>query len=238
MGKKFSKAVEEKTKKKVGEERFEDLVQIISLLDGIRAFRRTDPEKIEQHFKNLKSKELSKEWGKIKRDVEKIVYLPQKIPGAIKYMQTTAVLKMVYPLIVGLLLVAIGASLRRSFFKSEILKFLSSFPFVTTMVILSVALANIYVFFDYRLRKKIVRYEESHKEKFAMGRRRIKTVIQKTINILNRELMKTDYPRENYKITLFFSDYEGLEIKPKKKGLFSKRKYELFEGIPSVEAPQ
>lgn len=207
-------------------DRLSDLHYLILQLDSIRAFRRVGTEKIENSFKRINSTRV---WRAIRSDIEEIVCLPNTIPGVPRLTKIVMTLRTLVPtcfiFIIFALLIRIGVIP----IHVPIIYFaLFAFP---VFVIIA------FVLIDFTIRRRIVKYEEEHPAMQSREKEHIKAVIQELIMELLREIRSGGEDPDNYKMKLFYKDYERIKIiKERKERVFGifKRKYSTYIAIPSL----
>jgi len=207
-------------------DKLSDLYYLAVQLDNIRAFRRVGTEKIESAFQRINSTGV---WRKIKSDVEEIVYLPNTIPGLLRLTKIVMTLKTLFP----------------TCFIFIILALLIRFGFIP---IPAPALSYVLIFFaifvmfsfvalDFTIRRRIVKYEEEHPAMQSREKEHIKAVIQELIMKLLKEIESCGEDPSNYRMRLFYKDYERIKIiKERKEKVFGifKKKYSTYIAIPSL----
>lgn len=192
------------------------LCRLISNLDSVRAFKRIKPKTIETSFKELGSKELLQEWKKIRSDVQTLIYLPLKARGVSTLMRWIVILKIAYPFCVIFLATSLYAQL----------------TFLTPIIIvLTIAVFTGHVILDFMIRRRIVKYETKYGEKFHKEKERVKTLIEKIIMRLLKELERCRKDPIKYKIKLFHVDYKRVKVIDKARA----RKYLVYTVVPTVE---
>jgi hypothetical protein len=216
-------------------EELNNLCDLIITLDSVRAFRRPDPELIKAGFQKTGSKEFTEMWKEIKHDVEKIAYTPINIKGLPTLMRLVAILKILVPIASFLMILTLATRLGPfekllippfTIFKEPLAFVLTTtFSLATTISLMAT---------DYTIRRRVIRYEESHIDKFGKGRERIKKVIEKLVEKLAKELKRNKEDPQKYKMILFYK-YKGLKVVKEKRGRIFKRKYPLYEAICFIE---
>jgi hypothetical protein len=219
-------------KEKTRREKLDILCQLISNLDGIRAFRRIEPELIKEDFQNLGSGEFIQMWKKIRYDVEKIAYMPMEIKGLPKLIRAVAFLRLLTPMLLILMIVVLVYQLLYIRIFPQFRAILGSWAAAVTSVTLSSFAIITLVTIDYTIRRRVIKYEEKHIEKFSEGRERIKNVIQKLIAELREELKRSNEDPNKYKMILFYK-YDGLKVIKESRGRIL-RKYPLYEVVCST----
>ncbi|MGQ9507723.1 MAG: hypothetical protein ACUVTB_07730 [Candidatus Bathycorpusculaceae bacterium] len=217
-------------------EKLENLCQLILNLDSVRALRRVKPELIKEGFQNMQSKEFTEMWKNIRHDVEKIAYTPiTEIKGLATLMRLVAFLKLLTPL-TSIFMILVLASHFRSPEKLPIPlpTIFSEWTTFTIAVTLSLATMIALMAVDYTIRRKIIKYEEKHREKFSEGRERIRKVIEKLAAKFAEELERQGEDPNKYRMILFFK-YKRLKVVKESRGRIFKRKYPLYEVICSLE---
>ncbi len=209
-------------------DRLSDLYYLILQLDGIRAFRRVGTDKIESAFHSIHATNV---WKLIKPDIEAIIYLPNTIPGLLRLMKIAMTLRAFFP--IGLVLMILALLIRLGLapmLPPPIFYALLTFPVLVMLAFVSV---------DLVIRKRIARYEEEHPTMQSEEKEHIKAAIQELIMKLSKEITSRGENPSDYKMRLFYNDYEGIEIikehREKIFGIF-KRKYSTYIAIPSLTA--
>lgn len=216
-------------------EEINNLCDLIITLDSVRAFRRPNPEVIKAAFQKIGSKEFTEMWKEIKHDVEKIAYTPLNIEGLPSLMRIVAILKLLVPVASFLMILTFVTHLRpfEKLLVPPFTIFKAPFaPMLTTTFSLATIIALMAT--DYTIRRKVIKYEESHMDKFSQGRERIKKVIEKLAEKLSKELKRRKEDPNKYKMMLFYK-YKGLKVIKEKRGRILKKKYPLYETICSIE---
>lgn len=216
-------------------EKLENLCQLILYLDSVRAFRRIEPELIRESFQRMGSKEFTDMWKNIRHDVEKIAYNPiMEIQGLPTLLRLHAYLKLFAPLSSIFMVLALAANLHPpERLPIPLPPLFREWITLTIAVAFSITIMIALVLVDYSIRRKIIKYEEEHVEKFGLGKERIKIVIEKLVKKLAEELKRSNEDPEKYKMILFFK-YDGLEVVKEHRGKILKRRYPLYEVICSI----
>ena len=174
---------------------------LVAQLDSIRAFRRVHPSKLEEAVNKTNSTKL---WNRIKPEVERIVFLPESIPGLSNLIRTTATLRMLFPLcffafILGIL-IRVGIFPVTSAFLYSI--------FLIAPIVIMVA----FVVVDFTIRKKVARYEERHPDLHVEERAQLRRAIDDLILQFIREMKLYKGNPEKYQMRLYFNDYRGITV--------------------------
>jgi len=202
-----------------------DLHFLAQQLDGIRAFRRVDPGRIEQSFERLG---LFKIWSRIKNDVQSIVYFPESVPGLPKLIRITTTLRSLFP--IALVSLVLSVLIR-----------LGIFPLPTTSVYLiflfvPLAIMAAFISVDLTVRKRIAAEERKNPQLHNEEKRRIKEVIDDLLNRLNIEIRLKNEDPSRYRMRLYFNDYSGDRVLAEKMervfGVF-RRSYYRYLSVPS-----
>jgi len=224
-----------KPRQNKSKEKLENLCQIISTLDSIRAFRRMEPKLVKEGFQRVKSGEITQMWNTIRHDVEKIAYLPMDIPSLPSLMRLIAFLKLLTPLLSLLMIAALTFHLPYAKVFPTALREIFGHPAVLPIMVTLFSTALItYIMVDQTIRRRVIKYEENHFGKFSRGKERIKNVIEKLIVKLKEELKRNNEDFTKYKMQLFYK-YEGLKVIKESRGRIIKRKYPLYTVICSPE---
>ncbi|MEM3054617.1 MAG: hypothetical protein QXM52_02785 [Candidatus Bathyarchaeia archaeon] len=218
-----------------GKEEINNLCDLIITLDSVRAFRRPNPEVIKAGFQKTGSKEFTEMWKEIRHDIEKIAYTPLNIKGLPTLMRIVAILKLLVPIASFLMILTFATHLRPfekllvppfTIFKHPLSFVLTTTISLTSMITLMAT--------DYTIRRRVIKYEESHMDKFSKGRERIEKVIEKLVEKLAKELKRNKEDPNKYKMMLFYK-YRGLKVIKERRGRILKRKYPLYEVICLIE---
>lgn len=232
-GHKLSMMLRRKRGKPKKQKDLENLSLLISQLDGMRGFRRVQPEVIKDAFKNMRSKDLEREWKKIRHDVEKIVYLPLTIQGLPTLIRLAMISKLIIPISLILTVLAIAPKMHR-FLPIPLPPIFGQDIVLIFFMILSIVTANGFIITDFIIRRKIVKYEKEHKQKFSKGRERIKDVTQRLILELVEKLKRRGGDPADYKMKFFFKDYRGIKVIKESRGRIFKKKYFVYTVICST----
>jgi hypothetical protein len=218
------------------------LAQCIALLDDTRAYRRKNVERIDEAFAALKKtrfKEHYDMWVKARPAAEKIVDMPMKIPGVQGMISSLAWIKVANR--VGLIVLIV-------FLAIQIVpvwrRMLGPHPFggnaflYTVIVALIVVIAMNYAsVVDYRIRKKVIKYEAETKDLYAPEREKMKDCVGKMMKSLAKEANRSGTNPEYYKLVLYFDDYDNIKVvnqwRPKVMFVF-KKSYSHFEVLPKL----
>lgn len=204
--------------------KLQNLCYLIAQLDSIRAFKRVELTEIERSFEEIHDTAL---WGKIRPDLEKIVYFPSTLPGALRLMQIAAVLRRLLPIcFFSVVLVILN---KTGFIPLPISPIASFF-----LLFVPFAILIAFVYIDLFIRRTIIRYEREHPKMQSKQKEHVKTVVQKLITFLPEEVRNINENPTNCKMKLFYNDYEGMKIVKEIKGKLFKRKYPTYLAIPSM----
>jgi Fic family protein len=216
------------------------LARCIVLLDDIRAYRRKDPELIEAQFEPLKKsrfRDIYDMWVKARPAAEKIVDMPLRIPGAKETIRRLAWLKVANRVFLIALIFFIAIQIVPIWRRTLGSEFLSGNGLILAgvFIVLVVASMNLATVWDYRLRKKIVAYEEATMDEYAPARDKMKECVSKMMRSLAREIGRTKKSPDYYGLVLYFDDYDNIEVKDKwrpKTMFFFKKSYNHFQVVP------
>ena len=202
----------------------DNLVYLIQQLDGIRAFRRIDPIKIEKSFEQLM---LTTVWSRIKSDVEKIVFFPETIQGLSKLIGITTSMRSLFP--IAFLSFILAMLIRIGIFKMP-----NDFVFLI-LLIFPMLIMGVFVGVDLTIRKRIANVERENLVLHQAEKLRIKNVIEDLINRLNIIIQSQGRDTKRFRLKLYFSDYEGIQVIDEKAerifGIFQ-RGYTTYICIP------
>ncbi|UCF96849.1 MAG: hypothetical protein JSV89_16970 [Spirochaetaceae bacterium] len=202
-----------------------DLHFLIQQLDGIRAFRRVDPARIEQSFNRL---ELYRIWGGIKKDVHRIVYFPETIQGLPRLIKITTTLRSLFP--IAILSLLLSVLIRLGIFPMPITSVYLIFLFVP------LAIMAAFISTDLTVRKRIAAVEKANPELHVAEKHKIREVIVDLLNRLNVEIRLKKVDPQRFRMRLYFDDYPGIVVLSEKVdrvfGVF-RRSYSRYLSVPS-----
>lgn len=201
-----------------------DLHFLIQQLDGIRAFRRVDPSRMEQAFARL---ELFKIWGRIKNDVQRIVYFPESIPGLPRLIKISTTLRSLFP--IALLSLVLSVLIRLGIFPMPTPSVYLIFLFVPLAIVAA------FVSVDLTVRKRIAAEEKKNPQLHIEEKRRIKEAVDDLLNRLNIEIRLKKEDPSRYRMKMYFGDYPGaLVLSEKVERVFGvfRRSYSRYVSIP------
>ena len=229
-------------RKKKEEDPVTTLARCIVVLDDIRAYRRKDVDQIDGLFSELKKsrfKEHYEMWVKARPQAEKIVDMPLKVEGvrgmirALSWVKVaTRVALIVLVFFIAMLLVPAWE------------KVLGPHPFggngflyATVAVVIMVVMMNAGQVIDYRIRKKIIAYEDATVDEYRPSRDKMKDCVDRMMFTLAREANRKGVNRSDFGLVLYFDDYRNIEVvkqwKPKSIGLF-KKSYNHYQVLPKI----
>jgi len=218
------------------------LAQCITLLDDTRAYRRKDVERIDEAFAALKKtrfKEHYDMWVKARPAAEKIADMPLKIPGVPRMIRALAWIKVANRVglivLIGFLAIQIVPVWRRVLGQHPFGGHAFLYSMIAVMIV--VIAMNCATVVDYRIRKKIIRYEAETKDLYAPQREKMKECVGKMMKSLAKEANRSGKNPEYYKLVLYFDDYENTKVvnqwRPKVMFVF-KKSYSHFEVVPKL----
>lgn len=216
------------------------LARCIVLLDDIRAYRRKEVEMIDSQFSVLKKtrfKEHYDMWVKVRPSVERIVDMPMKAPGAARLIKAIGWMRVVNKVFLIFLVLFIAFQIVPIWRRTLGQDFVGGSGFTATVVIviLVVISLNLVTVLDYRIRKKVIAYEDSTSDEYAPAREKIKEAVNKMMKSLAREMTRSNKSPDYYGLVLYFDDYDHIEVvdkwRPRSMGLF-KKSYSHFRIVP------
>lgn len=229
-------------RKKKEEDPVSVLARCIDLTDGLRAYRRKDPEEIDVVFSGLKGtrfREHYDQWVKARPAAEKIAEMPVKIPGVKKMIQNLGWLKVANRVFLIFLVVFIAVQIVPAWrdalgpgaFGGN------GFLYATVLVMLAVLSMNLSTYIDYRIRKKIIAYERRTMDEYASSRDRMKEFANKMLRSLAKEAQRVGGDKNAFSIILYFDDYDNVEVvkqwRPRSMGFF-KKSYSHYQVVPKL----
>lgn len=218
------------------------LAQCITLLDDTRAYRRKDVERIDEAFADLKKtrfKEHYDMWVKARPAAEKIADMPLKISGVERMIRTLAWTKVANRVglivLIGFLAIQIvpvwRTVLGRHPFGGH------AFLYSMIAVLIVVIAMNYATVMDYRIRKKVIKYEAETQDLYAPQREKMKECVGKMMKSLAKEANRSGKNPEYYKLVMYFDDYDNTKVvnqwRPKVMFVF-KKSYSHFEVLPKL----
>jgi len=218
------------------------LAQCITLLDDTRAYRRKDVERIDEAFADLKKtrfKEHYDMWVKARPAAEKIADMPLKISGVERMIRTLAWIKVANRVglivLIGFLAIQIvpvwRTVLGRHPFGGH------AFLYSMIAVLIVVIAMNYATVMDYRIRKKVIKYEAETQDLYAPQREKMKECVGKMMKSLAKEANRSGKNPEYYKLVMYFDDYDNTKVvnqwRPKVMFVF-KKSYSHFEVLPKL----
>jgi len=214
-------------------ERIEKLCIVISMLDRIRAFRRVNVEEVEEVFREVPYRDIRSEWKKVRHAVKKIIMMPYESAKITRLIKTTYYLRilMMFSMMMALTAMYVKLMYPKLTSPSGTLKWimlLSNPKVVLAFTALFPAVSGLYVFFDYRTRRAIIRYEDEHKEKLKLGRMKIKGLIEKVIAKIISEVRRMKLDLDEFQLELYFRDYRGIQVLKEKHGRVFERKWPIY----------
>ena len=214
-------------------ERIEKLCSVISMLDRIRAFRRVNVEEVEEVFREVPYRDIRSEWKKVRHAVEKIIMMPYESMKITRLIKTTYYLRilMMFSMMMALMAMYVKLMYPKLTSPSGALKWialLSDPKVVLAFIAFFPAVSGLYIFFDYRTRSAIIRYEDEHKEKLKLGRMKIKGLIEKVIAKIISEVRRMRLDLDEFQLELYFRDYRGIQVLKEKHGRIFKRKWPIY----------
>ncbi len=229
-------------RKKKEEDPVTTLARCVVVLDDIRAYRRKDVEQIDSLFSDLKKsrfKEHYDMWVKARPHAEKIVEMPEKVEGVPGMIRTLSWVKVATRVALIALVFFIAMLLVPAWEKV-----LGPHPFggngflyATVAVVIMVLMMNAGQIIDYRIRKKIIAYEEATVDEYKPAREKMKDCVDRMMFSLAKESNRKNVDRREFGMVLYFDDYKNIEVvkqwKPKSIGLF-KKSYNHYQVLPKI----
>jgi hypothetical protein len=218
------------------------LARCIVLLDDIRAYRRKDTEQIEAQFAPLKKsryKDIYDMWGKARPSAEKIVDMPSRIPGVPSLIRSIGWLKVANRVFIIVLILLFAFQIVPVWRRNLGQEFLGGLGLMLLLVfvLLVVITLNVISFVDYRVRKKIVAYEDATMDQYAPAREKMKECVNKMMRLLAKEVGRTKADPNYYGLVLYFDDYDNIEVvdkwRPRSMGVF-KKTYNHYQVVPKL----
>jgi hypothetical protein len=218
------------------------LARCLVLLDDLRAYRRKDVEQVDQMFSKLKKtrfKEHYDSWVKIRPAAEKIVDMPTKVDGVPGMIRMLAWVKVANRVALIVLILFLALQIVPAWKRA-----LGPHPFGGNGLLYSaIAVAVVVVamnaasLMDFRIRKRIIAYENSTLDEYAPARDKMKEGVSKMMKSLAKEASRSGQNPENYSIILYFNDYDHMKVinqwRPKSMGIF-KKSYNHYQVVPQI----
>ena len=212
-------------------ERIKKLCDLVSMLDRIRAFRRTYVEDVEDLFKEIPYRDIRSEWKKIRHAVEKIVAMPYRSREITRLIKITYYLRTFMMFALTLAIFPMYARLLYARSTSPLPKWIA---FITDLRVIIIFMATfpivggLWAFFDHKTRKAIIKYEREHREKLKLGRMKIKSLIEKVIAKIVSEAKRMRVDLDEFKVELYYMDYKGVVVLEEEYGRIFKRKWPIY----------
>ncbi len=205
-------------------DKFLNILFLIQKLDEFRAFRRSNPENLRSYFMTEGHSSL---FERIKPDLEKIAFVPEKIPGVPNLMKVAAVIRQLFPLCFISFVLAF-------LIKIGIFKILNESLYYFFMIT-PVVIMFTFVLMDQIARKMIVQYEDKHPDLHEDEKKNIKRAAEELLASLNKNISIYKLDPIKYRMRLYFDDYSGLEIESeyRERVMFVfKKKHSRFKAKP------
>lgn len=227
-------------RKKQEEDPSTTLARCIVLLDDIRAYRRKDIDQIDARFASLKKSRydnIYSMWIKARPSAEKIVDMPLRIPGVKRAINRLAWLKVVNRVFLIFLVLFVALLIVPAWRRALGPHYLggNGLLLAAVFVLLVVVSMNLGNFWDYRVRKKIIAYEESSMDEYSAARAKMKESVSRMLKELAREVDRSKKDPNYYGLVLYYDDYDNIEVVDKwkpKSMFFFKKSYNHFQVIP------
>jgi hypothetical protein len=198
---------------------------LIQKLDGIRAFRRSNPQMIEDCFYKLYQEGL---WNRIRKDVRAIAFFPNTIPQIGRLIKIAQVLRMFFPLATMAIIFAVVT-------RFGILPVLNRTLYFIMILIPALMIGSLLPL-DLIIRRKVIKYQGARPDLFFEEKERIKGVVDELAIKLAVELKHRRQRADQYVMYLYFDDYKAMEIlgeKPERMLGIIKKRYTRFKVVPS-----
>lgn len=230
-------------KKKVQEEDpVTTLARCIAICDDLRAYRRKDVDQVDQMFSALKKSKFKEHydmWVKARPAAESIVDMPYKAPKVRGMITTLSWLKVANRVALIILVVFLSVQIVPVWKKVLGPHPLGGNGFIYSAVAIALVVVsmNAGTFLDYKIRRRIIAYEDQTKDKYAPARERMKDCVNRMMRSLAKEAQRSGKGAEYYSLVVYFDDYENIQVvkqwKPKSMGLF-KKSYNHYQIVPKL----
>lgn len=218
------------------------LAQCIAFLDDTRAYKRKDVDRIDQAFSELKKtrfKDHYDMWVKARPAAEKIADMPLKIPGVERMIRSLAWIKIANRVglivLIGFVAIQIVPAWRRVLGPHPFGGHAFLYSMIAVLVV--VVAMNYATVVDYRIRKKVIRYEKETQDQYAPYRAKMKECVNKMLRSLAKEANRGGERPEDYRMILYFDDYDNIKVvnkwRPKSMFVF-KKSFDLHEIVPKL----
>lgn len=213
------------------------LTDVITSLDGVRAYRRRNSQGLDEKFQRLGSmgySELGKIWWQVEDDVKRIVDMPMQIPRVAAMIRLNYALRLVGRIFMILLVIGFAARSIRAW-RSSLGELLGhNMWFLIIVIVGSIVGINGEIVTDFLIRRKVIEYERASEEKYKENVEAVKKATQTVMNRLAREIKVSQKDRGDFPFHLFFDDYDGIEVvsvKTPKSMFVFKRSYKVFTAV-------
>ncbi|MBN2050639.1 MAG: hypothetical protein JW760_09360 [Spirochaetales bacterium] len=203
----------------------EDLKYLIRQLDGIRAFRRTDPAPLAEKMKYYGFGDL---YGRIGPDIERIVFLPNQLPVIRSLVQVTGALRSLF--MVCLFSILLAVLMRAGIFPVVRPWIYRLFLYIPSVILVGFAVL------DFLLRRLIAGYEKKHPNLHNDEKERLRDAVGRLIPRLYRELRERNVSPEDFPMVLYHNDYPGIRIVKSRNErvlVLFRKKYLTYVGVIS-----
>lgn len=203
-----------------------DILFLIRQLDGIRAFRRSNTQVIEQSFERLYQLDI---WNRIKQDIQSIVLFPNTIPGLEKLISITSILRHLFP--IAILSIVLSVIIRMGLLP------MPNDNIYLIFLLFPLAIIGAFIAIDLAIRMRIASFEKEHPDLNAPEKERIKLVVEDLLAKLIAEIRHRKENTSLYRMSLYYNDYRRTEVLGERVervfGVF-KRNYIRYVTIPSL----
>ncbi len=199
-------------------------------------------EQIEDQFAPLKKsryKDVYDMWVKARPSAEKIIDMPARIPRVPSLIRAIGWLKVANRVFMIILILLIAFQIVPVWRRTLGHEFLSGpgLIMLLSFILLVVISLNISSVLDYRVRKRIIAYEDSTMDEYASARDKMKEGVNKMMRSLAREVSRTKTDPNYYGLVLYFDDYDNIEVvdkwRPRSLGIF-KKTYNHYQVVPKL----
>lgn len=219
-------------------EQLNRLTDLITCLDSIRGYRRRSSVNLDKKFEALKGRaagQANKIWKEVQPDVDRIVDMPAQIPRVPAMIRMNHYLRIASRIFLILFAIILGA-----FFVSAYRPYLGFFREVWffAFVIFGLVITTYgAIALDYRIRRKVVKFENETIEKYKKNVEKVAKACQRLIDILRDEIRRGRKDPYNFPVKLFYDDYDGIKVIDSfypRALLFFKQKFKVYIAIVSL----
>ncbi len=202
------------------------LARFISWLDGYASLSSTDPLKMERLVNEISSsgrgkkdkgggdgdplaRDVTKLWHDVRKDVYDIANLPGESEAIMRVSKRVGIAKLLVPFLgAGVVLVFLVLSI----FGAISVSAYTRIEVIILAVIAYNATLFLYMLYNRRLSSMVAEYYKKHAGEVASQRRRVKSTVQKLINMLASRVRARGIDPQRLRFALSNTDYANIHV--------------------------